>query len=215
MKIMISSKNAIYFKLSEYFKSRRNGQKGCNMKYVAIFLAVLPACNTSNSFKCAQKGDRIDSLDGVYVYDNGNMYNVSGRNMTADGYNLGLKYQCVEFVKRYYYEHYHHKMPNSYGNAKDFFNPSCSDGSYNPDRALLQFKNGSNTLPKKGDLVVFSGTLFNAYGHVAILSNYKKNNVEIIQQNCFTSRETYQLSKTANKYTINESGILGWLRIKE
>jgi surface antigen len=62
---------------------------------------------------------------------------------------------------------------------------------------------------------VFSSTFYNPYGHVAIVSNYKKNNVEIIQQNCFTSRESYQLSKIANKYTINESGILGWLRIKE
>ena len=56
------------------------------------------------------------------------MNNVSGRNVTVDGYNLGLKYQCVEFVKRYYYKHYRHKMPNSYGNAKDFFIAQISDG---------------------------------------------------------------------------------------
>ncbi|MFA0963395.1 hypothetical protein AB9P05_16445 [Roseivirga sp. BDSF3-8] len=49
---------------------------------------------------------------------------VSGRNLTPDGYNLGLKYQCGEFMKRYYYLHLNHKMPDSYGHARDFFNPS-------------------------------------------------------------------------------------------
>ena len=43
-------------------------------------------------------GQKIDSLNGVYVYYNGGVDNVTDRNTTADGYNLGLKYQCVEFV---------------------------------------------------------------------------------------------------------------------
>jgi len=184
------------------------------MKYVTILLVVLSACNTSNPFQLPQKGDKIDSLDGVYVYKNGNMNNVSGRNVTADGYNLGLKYQCVEFVKRYYYEHYHHKMPNSYGNAKDFFNAQISDGRMNTDRGLLQFKNGSKRPPKKGDLLVLDGWIFNRFGHVAIVSSVKNNEVEIIQQNCGSSRATYQLSKIANKYTLDDSGVLGWLRMK-
>ena len=184
------------------------------MKYAIILLVVLSACNTSNPLQLPQKGDKIDSLDGVIVYENGNMNNVSGRNVTADGYNLGLKYQCVEFVKRYYYEHYRHKMPNSYGNAKDFFNAQISDGRINTDRGLLQFKNGSKTPPKKGDLVVLDGSFFNRFGHVAIVSGCKNNKVEIIQQNCGSSRVTYQLSKNAKKYTLNNSGILGWLRMK-
>jgi hypothetical protein len=50
-------------------------------------------------------GQQIDSLNGVSVFYNGSFGNISGRNITKDGYNLGLKYQCVEFVKRYYYEH--------------------------------------------------------------------------------------------------------------
>ncbi|HRH39166.1 MAG TPA: CHAP domain-containing protein, partial [Flavobacteriales bacterium] len=61
-------------------------------------------------------GAPIDSLHGVIVYHNDGMSATHGRN-TVDGYNVGLRYQCVEFVKRYYLEHYHHRMPNSYGNA--------------------------------------------------------------------------------------------------
>lgn len=49
-----------------------------------------------------------------------------------DGYNVGLRYQCVEFVKRYYsLEHYAHRMPNSYGHAKDLFDPRVEDGAMN------------------------------------------------------------------------------------
>ena len=69
----------------------------------------------------AQKvGQVVDQFNGVNVYYNGQISHVSGRNLTKDGYNLGQKYQCVEFIKRYYYERFKHKMPDSYGHAKDF-----------------------------------------------------------------------------------------------
>ena len=50
-------------------------------------------------------GQPLDSLNNVVVYYNGGVDNNSGRNTSADNYNIGIKYQCVEFVKRYYYQH--------------------------------------------------------------------------------------------------------------
>ncbi|WP_299684775.1 CHAP domain-containing protein [uncultured Dokdonia sp.] len=160
-------------------------------------------------------GQKIDSLDGVYVYYNGGVGNVNGRRVTKDGYNLGLKYQCVEFVKRYYYEELHHKMPDSYGHAKDFFNPRVKDASINKQRDLIQYTNTSISKPKIKDLIIYSGTLFNTYGHVAIISKVTENKVEIIQQNpgsFGTSRETYTLKKVDGKWHIDNQRILGWLR---
>lgn len=90
-------------------------------------------------------GQQIDSFNGVAVLFNGKVSNVSSRNTTADGYNLGLKYQCVEFVKRYYYQQLNHKMPDSYGHAKDFFNKSLSDGQKNRQRNLTQYTNPGHT----------------------------------------------------------------------
>lgn len=46
-------------------------------------------------------GQVIDRLDNVAVYYNGGVRHVASRHV-VDGYNVGLKYQCVEFVKRYY-----------------------------------------------------------------------------------------------------------------
>lgn len=160
-------------------------------------------------------GDKIDSLNGVYVYFNGTIENVSGRNVAADGYNIGLKYQCVEFVKRFYYEHLNHKMPNSYGHAKDFYNPDLKDETLNRDRNLIQYSNGSKTRPQAYDLLIFDKTASNPYGHVAIISKVTNTKIEIIQQNPESfagSRETFKLTKKDDKWYIQQEKILGWLR---
>ncbi|MFI8602841.1 CHAP domain-containing protein [Cellulophaga baltica] len=168
--------------------------------------------NLNSNFEVGQK---IDDLNGVVVYYNGGVGNVAGREVTEDGYNLGLKYQCVEFVKRYYYQALNHKMPDSYGNAKDFFSKTLDDGGLNIKRNLNQFTNPSSSKPKVNDLVVYSGTLFNKYGHVAIISKVTEREVEIIQQNpgpFGESRETYDLIREEDKWFIDHSRIMGWLR---
>ena len=160
-------------------------------------------------------GERIDSLNGVVVYYNGEVSNVSGRNLTKDGYNLGLKYQCVEFVKRYYYEHLNHKMPDSYGHAKDFFEKTIADGKKSKRRNLTQYSNPSKTKPKVDDLLIFDGTTFNKYGHVAIISKVTETRIEIIQQNPGPqnkSRETFSLENKDGKWEIKSKRALGWLR---
>ncbi|WP_299525677.1 CHAP domain-containing protein [Winogradskyella sp.] len=160
-------------------------------------------------------GEELDNLNGVSVYYNGGVDNVNGRALTEDGYNLGLKFQCVEFVKRYYYEALNHKMPESYGHAKDFFNSNLKDGQINKQRGLIQHTNPSKSKPKVNDLLVYSGTLSNKYGHVSIISKVKEKEIEIIQQNpgpYGNSRETYSLSFEDGQWLINNSRVLGWLR---
>jgi hypothetical protein len=163
-------------------------------------------------------GQALDSLNGVVVYYNGAVDHTEGRNTSPDNYNIGIRYQCVEFVKRYYYEHLHHKMPDSYGHAKDFFNEEIPDGQLNKQRNLIQYRNGGVTQPFVDDLVVFAPTVFNSYGHVAIVSGVTENEIEIIQQNpgpFGKSREKFALVKTANGWKIANERILGWLRLAE
>jgi hypothetical protein len=163
-------------------------------------------------------GQKLDSLNGVYVYYNGGIGNVEERNLSHDGYNLGLKYQCVEFVKRYYYEHYQHKMPDTYGKAKDFFDPLIKDGEVNPKRNLLQFTNPGTSRPQKGDLMIFDGHAGNKYGHVAIVSELGDQYIEIIQQNpgpFAPSRDKITMSFHNNTFIIEHKRLLGWLRPKK
>ncbi len=162
-----------------------------------------------------QIGEKIDSLNGIYVFYNGGVGNSSGRNISEDGYNLGLQYQCVEFVKRYYYENYNHKMPDAFGNAKDFFNKNLKDGEKNLQRDLIQFTNPSKSKPEIGDLLIYSPSIFNKFGHVAIVSKVNQNSIEIIQQNpgpFSKSRESFNIENINNKWKIKNSRILGWLR---
>jgi surface antigen len=157
----------------------------------------------------------IDSFNHVKVYYNGSVGNTNGRNKTEDGYNLGLKYQCVEFVKRYYYEFLHHKMPDSYGNAKDFFDREVKDGSLNIKRNLVQYSNPSKAKPIVNDLLIFDGSMVNSYGHVAIVCGTEDGRLTLIQHNpgsTSPSRISLDIEQEGTKWKIKNSRILGWLR---
>lgn len=170
--------------------------------------------NTMPNPLSLEVGEKVDSLNGVYVYYNGSVGHVAGRNLAPDGYNLGLKYQCVEFVKRYYYQHLNHKMPDSYGHAKDFFQKNLKDGALNTRRNLHQYTNGSATKPRVNDLLVFDGHSGNPYGHVAIVSAVKKGKIEIIQQNpgpFERSRAEMPLKQENGLWVVDQEGVLGWL----
>lgn len=181
-----------------------------------LLVAFIPSATSTTSASVSRTpGDIVDSLDGVYVYYNGSVGSTYGRNTAPDGYNIGLKYQCVEFVKRYYYEYYGHKMTDSYGHAVSFFDPNVADGQVNKRRGLTQYKNGGAVKPRRGDLVVYSGTVFNPYGHVAIVAGATAGSITIIQQNPgpgASSRETFGLSQKDGKWTVDNGRILGWLR---
>lgn len=171
---------------------------------------IAPIQNT-RKFKI---GEVIDSFQGVKVYYNGAVTHVLGRRTTPDGYNLGLEYQCVEFVKRYYYEHFDHKMPNASGNAKDFFSPSLADGAWNTKRNLYQFTNNSVNKPQIHDILIWNGNIGNPYGHVAIICDTLPNYIQIIQQNPgpgAPSREWLPIVYYKGKWKVCVRGILGWL----
>lgn len=181
---------------------------------VVVLLWICGSYLTSSPLRSNHSpGYKLDSLHGVYIYYNGNFTDTFGRN-TIDGYNVGLKYQCVEFVKRYYLFHYEHKMPNPWGHAKQFFNPLLEDGAHNSDRNLYQMNNGSSTKPKVGDILIFDGHSFNPYGHVAIISEVSNSHVSVAQQNVGTStREKHPFQFIDNKYVIGQSDVLGWLSL--
>ena len=188
--------------------------------YIAIITGIMVAIgvwafknfNFNSDFEVGQE---VDGFNGVSVYYNGGVSHISGRNLTDDGYNLGMKYQCVESVKRYYYQYLNHKMPDSYGNAKDFFNTQVADGKMNESRNLNQYTNPSKSKPKTNDLIIFNGTIFNRFGHVAIITNVSENEIEIIQQNpgpFEKSRKNFSIENRDGKWSIKNEKVAGWLR---
>jgi hypothetical protein len=113
--------------------------------FIAVYFIFLrqryPIYAITHSFAI---GDSVDSFNGVVVYNNGPDYPQShGKHYTKDSaYYYGKKWQCVEFIKRYYYDVYHHKMPDGFGHASSFFDKNIKQGELNKRRNLLQFRNG-------------------------------------------------------------------------
>ncbi len=157
-------------------------------------------------------GKSLDSLHGINVYYNGFSTGQShGKHFAKDGYYFGRKWQCVEFVKRYYYMHLGYTFPDGWGHAKDFFDAKLSSGSVNKRRGLLQFSNGDKELPKVNDLLVYN---HGKYGHVAIVALVGDNYVEIVQQNVFfTARKKLSLHGTF--IDAGKHAPIGWLRLKQ
>nr|WP_288827299.1 CHAP domain-containing protein [uncultured Clostridium sp.] len=158
-------------------------------------------------------GNTIDSYKNVSVCYNGYYYTKSyGKHYSEDGYYYGRRWQCVEYVKRFYYDAKGHKMPDLYGNAKDYFSYDTKQGEMNEQRDLLQFCNGGNVAPKEDDLLVFTDS---KYGHVAIITEVTEDNIEVIQQNVYgKTRQRFDLTVSDGNYYVgtDKKQPAGWLR---
>ncbi|WP_407309716.1 CHAP domain-containing protein [Desulfosporosinus sp. SB140] len=156
-------------------------------------------------------GKIIDNYKNVPVYYNGQDYTKDKEeSFSSDGYYCGLKWQCVEYVKRFYYVAKHHRMPDGYGDAKDFFDPSVPQGGLNQQRGLKQYINGGNEKPELDDILVFTNP---PYGHVAIVTKVTTNSIEVIQQNAKSSRQVFTLIVNKGHFFVGTSWKpVGWLR---
>ncbi len=182
------------------------------MRLILTIFAVV--CLSFTNTDRPNIGDIIDELNGIPVYFNGDIENVFGRNVGTNGYNLGLRYQCVEFVKRYYFDFYDHVMPYSYGHAKDFYSKKIASNwrVWNKSRALYQYRNGNYVLPQVGDILVIGRDKYNPFGHIGIVSSSDENHVEIIQQNYGQETRTrYKVFQSDNKHFVANEYVLGWL----
>ena len=178
-----------------------------------IFCIVLGIAITALFVWNSQKVGRVmDSYKGIPVYDNGLFFFRSyGKNYAPDGYYFGQKWQCVEFVKRFYHDARNHKMPDVMGHAQSFFDETLPDGAVNSRRGLLQYRNGSTNKPRADDLLVFTDT---KYGHVGIVTQVGKDSLEIIQQNILSgTRQQFTLVASNGHYFVSAPRRpAGWLR---
>ena len=138
--------------------------------------------SSNNIFGKKYCGDSLGSFNGIIAYYNsGGINSCDGsRHYSKDNYSYGLKWQCVEYVRRYYKDYFSHEM-NRYGNASDYFRSNIPSGSINPERNLLQYHNGDKK-PKKHDLIVFQ-EMAGGLGHVSIVTNVTDTTVLTIAQN--------------------------------
>ena len=169
------------------------------------------------------QGKVTGSLDGVEGYFNGsNESETWGDHYSKDGtYYYGYKWQCVEFVRRYYYDALQHKIPKR-GNAQTWFTPGIEDGAATFD-GLKQYSyagrgtnaktdDGFSVKPQKGDILVLQ---VGQYGHVAIVADVSDTGIKVAQQNVvsdgfITDIQIQRLS--TGKWRFKEKSPLALLR---
>lgn len=179
-------------------------------------VAIAFAAGAVRADNAPRVGDVVDSFNGVPVYYNGAIAHTAGVHRAADGYVFGLRYQCVEFIKRYYYQRFRHRMPRPTGNARDYFDANVADGALNPARGLLQYRNGSRQGPQLEDILLLGPWPGNPYGHMAIVSAVNADSIEIIQQNpgpSGRSRRTFPLRVSESGIRVDQPRVVGWLHL--
>lgn len=143
-----------------------------------------------------------------------------GRAMNPDGH-YGL--QCVDLVDQYAQDIFGVPWPQSVGGvagAKQLLDRV-------PDEFWIRTDNNPNDpnlIPSKGDVVVFSGSALNQWGHTAVVESADVNGMWVVQQDGFAqpliwADGSWYSNKPAHRiwlgYTSNGTGPLaGWLTPK-
>ncbi len=141
--------------------------------------------------------------------------NLADPHESCDGWGTyGLQYQCVEYVRRFYFlvkgiETREGKMDRRWnGNASTYFRTAAQKG-------LDAFENGGHVRPQPEDIITFAG---GPYGHVAIITAVLADRIEFIEQN-FSTSGTGSLAfnpvtnHVENRVLPGETFIVeGWLR---
>jgi len=184
----------------------------CIVIYFLINLVFFQKVDAAEPF-----GTSLGNFNGIIAYSNCSTSctacnnNCSSYNYANDGKYLGIKWQCVEFVRRYYYLIYGLDLASSYrGDAKYWYDNASTMG-------LDKYPNGSSKAPQIGDILVSNG---DQYGHIAIIKSVSNNQVCTIQQNFSNNtndvNRCLSLTISNGSYTVGGfSGsypIQGWLR---
>jgi len=141
---------------------------------IAILLISLSSCSLP-----LQCGDTIGSFNGVTAhYNSGDINSCEDeRHISSDGYSYGFKWQCVEYIRRYYKDVFDHEMTR-WGHASGYHEQDIKNGGFNETRQLTQYDNGME-MPQVHDIIVWRGK----YGHVAIVTKVEDGYVHTIAQN--------------------------------
>lgn len=153
----------------------------------------------------------VGQVNGVSAYSNGQFSGtggVCGLNYVS-GYCTGYKWQCVEYVNRYFFNKFNKKI--SGGNANTYYPNASSKG-------LNRASNGGTDKPQPGNILCSAN---GGYGHVAMVKAVDDKYVTVVDQNwtCGNSERKLALKITTKSgkkyYTVNGfSGtyqVQGWL----
>jgi len=150
---------------------------------------------------------RIDSIygvteNGVVAYCNSSKYNLVDHYL--DGLPTGKKWQCVEFVRRYYMQIHHLTFP-SVANAYEMMKLTelIDINTQQPHPCI--FYSPTESTPQKDDILIME---HDKYGHTAIIVAIQDKRIQIAEQNW----EPWVAPHYSRELSVDDPLIIGWLR---
>jgi len=148
----------------------------------------------------------------VVVFSNKNI--TKSKINYLNGIFTGLRWQCVEFARRYLIINHSitfGEIPNAYDIFKlnNFHNLSK-----NIAHPIDKHSNGSKILPKVGSLLIWDSTVDeNATGHVAIITKVNfPDYIEVCEQNWHIDKLNRRIKTTyKNGFYILDKHVIGWI----
>lgn len=173
-------------------------------------------------------GTPLGSARGVVGYSNYNDSTISDEDNFVNGVYMGLKWQCVEYARRYLYLTRNMTF-QSIEAAIDIWDLTYVTSLATGQKlALIQHPNGDSTLPQEGDLLIWPRQGSDTpYGHVAAIVGVEQRaediSVFIGEQNFYNQMWEAPTSYTrvipgkrsGNRYVLSDFGyeITGWMSI--
>lgn len=156
------------------------------------------------------KGPRVLGIDkyGVPSYQNNDKSSANYYN----GFYTGIKYQCVEYARRWLIQVKGYTFPEV-DHAYQIYDLPIAQTI--KGKALLFESIPSSSIDiRAGDLVIYRKSDTFPHGHVAVVSDVDASFVYLSEQNMNKRKWKQNYSRKILKTNINDGTILGWKRIK-
>lgn len=151
---------------------------------------------------------------------------------------IGLPWQCVEYVRRWVLQNQKIEFKDV-DFAYEIWDRNIAKKLTNgASIKYTNFKNGSSTYPKFGDLLIYDKSSYFPYGHVAVIVNVDlvSNYIDVAEEN-FQNKKWEDMNsysrrielenvnnnyiitdisfKSKKRYTDFDTKIIGWKRLRE
>lgn len=191
-----------------------------------ILVTLLAACAGKNAQRCHSNcmqpyGTVLGESSEVKAYSNCQPECVSSDSSTVDGTYTGIKWQCVEYARRWLLVN----RGAVYGDvetASDIWREidHLTHVASKKKIPLESFLNGSPQAPGVGDLLIYASALYNT-GHVAVITrvDYEKGVIEVGEQNYKNDvwpddyARAIKFIKNGDNYWLLDGYLLGWKQI--
>ena len=131
-----------------------------------------------------------------------------------NGVFTGIRWQCVEFARRYLIINYGITF-KEITNAHEIFKlNNFRNLLTNKSQQINKHSNGCKILPKVGSLLIWNALVDeNATGHVAIITKVNSPNyIEVCEQNWHIDKLNRRIKTTyKNGFYIRDKYIIGWI----